>query len=384
MSDQICIDRVQLFALSCEVECRPNSSLGVMRGRNGLLLAISDKDGGIGWGEVWCNFPPRHALAMALLIEDVIAPHLLSQKFTDWSAIRPYLENSLARMILHTGQPGSFAHCLAGIDMAAADLVARRRQIPLHQMLTAQIDHNQLISVYASSPSGADLESDLATIINDHHSSVKLKIGFGESRDSKILAIFDQVSKGQLDLYVDANQAWTLSEAIEATKRLETWSPVFVEEPLRADADQADWGKLAQMSRVEIAAGENIQGDANFGTFIANKSLGFVQPDVAKWGGISGTLAIALKAQENGLRYAFHFMGTALGLAATLQTCAAAGGSGPIELDANANPLRTELGDIDLSVRNGCVAVPDGHGLGFIPDAKSLTRFADTQIDIRR
>ena len=383
MPDKICIERMQLFALSCDIAVGPRSSLGEIPRRNGLLLAVHDKDGAVGWGEVWCNFPPRHAISMAMLIEDVIAPHLLSHEFSDWRDVRPYLEKTLARMVIHTGQLGSFSHCFAGIDTAVADLTARRKQIPLHQLLSPSSMTNQQIPVYASSPSGANLEDDLAEILKANHKSVKLKLGYDEDQDTKTLESFDKASFGQLKLYVDANQAWTLPEAIEAVKRFEPWSLGFIEEPLRADANQLDWCKLAQMSTIAIAAGENIIGAANFETFITNKSLGFVQPDVAKWGGVSGAFGVASLAYENDLHYAFHFMGTALGLAATLHTCAAAYGHGPVELDANVNPLKTDLGDINLTVANGSVKLPQGDGLGFVPDIKALEKFSDVRVDLR-
>ena len=71
-------------------------------------------------------------------------------------------------------------------------------------------------------------------------------------------------------------------------------------------------------------------------------------------------------------------MGTALGLAASIHLLAAAGGSGFAELDANDNPLRTDLCDIDFGVVAGRLRVPTGDGIGVNPDAASMHRYQVT------
>ena len=55
------------------------------------------------------------------------------------------------------------------------------------------------------------------------------------------------------------------------------------------------------------------------------------------------------------------------------------GGPGHIEVDANDNPLRTDLAPLDLLVRDGRIAVPTGPGLGIEPDADALKRMATLQ-----
>ncbi len=381
MAHPIQIDRIQLFMLSAETSSGPESSMGKIGKRSGLLIEITDRDGGTGWGEIWCNFPPRAAQSLAILFEDLIAPQVFQTKFEHWKAVRPHLETSLSRMLLHIAQPGPFAHCFAGLDMAVADLVARRQSQPLAEMLNRAGPRE--VEVYASSPSGQDLRTDLEDIIAAGHSSVKLKIGYDEVQDARKLDSFVTIANGHLNLRVDANQAWTLGEAKIATGRLSKWAPIFVEEPLRADAPDADWAELACHSDLLMAAGENILSETRFANFIERKLLGVIQPSATKWGGVSGAYSVAKRARDNGTGYAFHYMGTALGLAASMHVCAAAGAEGPVELDANKNALRTELGDIDLAVNSGRVRIPPGPGIGFVPDPTALQRHAVGQVELK-
>ena len=84
---QVQIERVQGYALSVRPSVGPVSSLGDMPVRNGVLIAITSSDGVTGWGEIWCNFPPRGSVARLNLLQDVIGPRLLGLTFQNLSLI---------------------------------------------------------------------------------------------------------------------------------------------------------------------------------------------------------------------------------------------------------------------------------------------------------
>ncbi|WDR03962.1 hypothetical protein PSQ19_08050 [Devosia algicola] len=131
------IDRIEAYALACAVEGGPVSTLALMPVRTGLLIKLTSTDGAAGWGEAWCNYPPKGNLNKLGLLEDPIAPTLFDLPRSGWDAVRPTLENRLHRMVVHTGEFGPFAHCFAAIDMAMADLAARRDGISLATLLGA-------------------------------------------------------------------------------------------------------------------------------------------------------------------------------------------------------------------------------------------------------
>lgn len=378
--DPIKIDRVQAFAVSARPPVGPESSLGTMPVRNGLLIALTTTDGVVGWGEIWCNFPPRGNLARQNLMQDVIAPLLVGAQFDHYSDCRATLEQSLARMIIHTGEYGPFAHCLSGIDTAMADIAARRRGVPLSAFLSAVPPAS--VPVYASTPNLSDMNRSLEQIISDGHRGVKLKIGHGLVRDREILRDVRSVVGDRLNIMVDANQNWSVSDAIETVTALSDAGLGFVEEPLRADAPLSDWAQLARAVDVPIAGGENITSLTQFQDFMDVGRLGVAQPDVAKWGGVSGSFAVGQHAAKAAATCTMHYMGTGLGLAASLHVLAAVGGEGLVELDANPNPLRTELGEIDLTVSEGRVTVPQGPGIGFVPDTDAIKSMSVGSFDL--
>ena len=377
---QVQIDRIQGYALSVRPPVGPVSSLGTMPVRNGVLIAITSSDGVTGWGEIWCNFPPRGAEARLNLMQDVIGPLLLGMTFQDFAEVRPRLEHDLARMMIHTGEYGPFTHCLAGIDTALADLVARRAGVPLSQLFHAAPLAS--VPVYASTPNVSDLQAAIGQVIDDGHRGVKLKLGNGMEADTILLSNFAKASEGKLSVCADANQNWTLDEAIAMCDALSDHKLMFMEEPMRADSPMRDWARLAGATTIPLAGGENITSLQHFTAFMDDGKLRVIQPDVAKWGGVSGAVEIAQKAADRNVTCAMHYMGTGLGLAASLHCLAAIAGSGPMELDANPNPLRTDLGAIDLTVTAGQVAVPSGPGHGFVPDPSALKSLTDAAMDL--
>ena len=142
------------------------------------------------------------------------------------------------------------------------------------------------------------------------------------------------------------------------------WAPSF-----------ADWRELADDCQVALAAGENIYGVDRFIGF-ANAGVQFLQPDVAKWGGVSGALDL-LENLPVGVSLWPHFMGTAIGQMAALCVTAVACSGAHCELDVNENRLRTELCGRVLEIEQGRINLPSAPGLVVPPEDKSLLEFSD-------
>jgi len=364
-------ERIRLFAVRAEPDHGPSSSLGPMPIRNGLLIEVTTREGAIGWGEVWCNFPPRGNESRLQLFADVVAAEIIGRRFPNYRDARCHLERHFLRMAIHTGDAGSFRQCFAGLDTALADVAARLNGQPLCDHLGGSAAGS--VQVYASTPNLARLEQSIGLLKACGHSAFKLKLGFGSAQDLKSLEHFRKLEP-DAELMVDANQKWSPAEAQDIIGSIKHYDISFVEEPLLMTALARDWLELSAKSGVRLAAGENICSLEMFDEFLGRRGLGVAQPDVAKWGGISGAMDVANLVRKTGAAGALHFMGTAVGLAASVHAMAAMGCIGPVELDANPNPLRTELGHLDLKVREGRIGIPDGVGIGFVPDPAQLKR----------
>jgi len=168
-------------------------------------------------------------------------------------------------------------------------------------------------------------------------------------------------------LMIDANQAWSMDEAREALRAYAEFDLAFAEEPLRADRPLVEWLALAADSPMPLAAGENIADTESFEQIIASRAVAYLQPDLAKWGGVSGCLAVALKAKAAGLVYCPHYLGGGVGLLSSAHVLAAQGGDGLLEIDVNPNRLREDLAGALTIVEDGHVTLSDAPGIGIDP-----------------
>ena len=355
------------------LETPVQTSFGIMHDRPALLLRLTDDAGHEGWGEVWCNFPAVGAEHRARLVQSVLAPLATAREWRSPQELFESLTRQTAVLAIQSGEPGPIAQAIAGVDIAAWDLVARREGVPLWRLLGGSTDR---IRVYASGLNPDRPERLAAERQSQGYTAFKLKIGFGAERDLRNLAELRNVLDPAALLMVDANQAWSVEQAVALLPQLEAFGLHWLEEPLRADRPWYEWQSLQAVTTIALAGGENVAGSAAFEQAITSGALSIVQPDLAKWGGFSGCLPVARRVLSAGLRFCPHYLGGGVGLLASGHLLAAAGGDGMLEIDANPNPLRTLLWGPLATVHHGHSSLGASPGLGSIPDLAAIAPFA--------
>src|SRR6478609_11551697 len=344
------IARVEVHVLRWPVRVPVRTSFGVMHDRPAVLVRVEDGEGAFGWGEAWCNFPACGAEHRARLVETLVAPLVVGKSFASPHDFFRDASAKTAVLAIQSGEPGPIAQAIAAVDIALHDLAARRAGMALWRYLLdgnvaeAAAAATGTVPVYASGINPEQPEELVAALRAQGHTSFKLKVGFGQARDVANLAAVRAAAGISAAVMVDANQGWDLETALVMARALAESRPAWIEEPLRADRPESEWQRLAQASPVPLAAGENAGSDDAFDRLIASRAVAIVQPDLAKWGGVSGVLAVAERIVAAGLRFCPHYLGAGIGLAASAHLLAArADPTGLLEVDANENPLRTTL-----------------------------------------
>ena len=366
------IKSIEAHVLRFPIKEPVQTSFAKMTDRPALFLRVECGDGILGWGEVWCNFPGCGAEHRANLIRTVFTPLLKGSHIADpLTSFVPAMTERTRVLAIQSGEPGPLAQCIAGLDIALWDIAAKRAGLPLWQFLGGV---SGTVPVYASGLNPNNPEALASKRRTEGHRAFKLKVGFGPEVDLRNARAIRE-SIGNDKLMFDANQAWTPAAAAEMAGLLADFNPVWLEEPIRADYSPAEWRDLAEQSTIPLAAGENIAGTSAFADAIAGGALSFVQPDVAKWGGVSGCLAVAREALAAGAVYCPHWLGGGVGLLASAHLLAAAGGPGMLEIDANDNPLRTLTCGPLGQISDGYATLGTVPGLGVEPDIPALLRF---------
>lgn len=367
----LAVTRVEAMVFRVPIERPVITSFGTMHSRPAVVVRVEDAEGAVGWGEVWCNFPDVGAEHRARLLRSIAAPLLLERPWRDPREAFAALTDRLQVLAIQSGEEGPVAQVVAGVDMALWDLAARRLGQPLWRLLGGTAE----VAVYASGINPVEPEALAARKRAEGYRAFKLKVGFGLDRDTANLrALRDLLGVGA-PLMVDANQAWDADMAIAMAKAFEPFGLGWLEEPLRADAPAEEWQRVAAQASLPLAAGENIRGADAFSRAIAGPVLRVIQPDLGKWGGFSGCLAVGRRARVAGKLFCPHWLGGGIGLVASLHLKAAVGGAGYVEVDANDNPLREALGRPLPPVRESRMSLGDGPGLGVEPDLGSLAPY---------
>lgn len=366
MSDNMKIDQkapivaTAAVAIRVPIEVPVRTSFGIMSDRPAVFLRVTDREGRQGYGEVWCNFPVVAAEHRMRLAREVVGPVLLA---TDPSAegIYEQIMSKLHILAIQSGEWGPLRQVAAGFDAAVFDLRAKQAGLPLYRFLNRKA--NGKLKAYASGigPEQPGIVAQLAAEAG--HVAFKLKVGFGTKTDLRSLDTI-RAAIGDSRLMVDANQGWNVVQACENIGRYAPYDLTWVEEPLPADRPLEEWQQVADQSTVSLAAGENCNRIEVFKTMMASGNLGYVQPDVAKWGGVSGCIEVAQSAQDSGLIYCPHFLGSSVGLMTSAHLLAAQGGKGMLEIDVNPNSLRDEILADKLRVENGQIALAESPGIG--------------------
>jgi L-alanine-DL-glutamate epimerase-like enolase superfamily enzyme len=370
MPDSFKIRKVQAFCYRYPLSTPIVTSFGRMNDRPTVFVRVEDEDGQHGWGEVWCNFPAVGAEHRARLINETLAPMIGGRVVAHPSEAFDYLSAATSVLALQCGEQGPFAQAIAGVDIALWDLFARRAGTALWRMLGGSSGR---MRAYASgiNPDGCVAVAEAA--IRRGHRAFKLKIGFGAERDRGNLKELRRLI-GDHVLAVDVNQGWSIGQALEQAPPLEQFALAWLEEPLRADRPWSEWRSLRDQVSIPLAGGENLAGSDTFATALAEGVLSVIQPDAAKWGGITGCVAVAREVAKANRTYCPHYLAGGIGLVASAHLLAACNG-GWLEVDCNDNPLREDFCGAVADVRDGEIALPEAPGLGIEPDVAAIERY---------
>ena len=376
---EVTLSRIEAHVFRVPIDRPVETSFGRMMNRPAVFVRIEDAEGCFGWGEVFANWPAAGAEHRARLLAEDMSDLLLGLTCRAPSDLFYALDAATQIRALQCGEPGPFAHVIAGLDQALHDLCARQAGMPLHHYLDETA--SGAVPVYASGIHVRDGAAMRDAFRESGFRDVKVKVGFGLAEDvARVTELMKGARAGER-LFADANQAWSIDEALEFVTRVGGLDLGWIEEPIRADSPAGDWIRLAENSDVALAAGENISGVKAVEAVLANGYLDVIQPDIAKWGGFTGGLAISRLAEAAGVTRSVHFLGGGIGLAASASYLSAIGGEGLLEFDVNENPLRDAFFEDWGLGSDGHFHLSEAPGLGIEAIPEQITRYETLALD---
>ena len=287
------------------------------------------------------------------LLRDHLAPQLVGRD--------PSLIETIWRDLMfstHATTVGAITSlALATIDTALWDWRCRRDGQPLwraaggaRQRIPVYITEGGWLHLPVDSLVGQTLAAQAAGF-----KGAKIKVGKPHvSEDvARLRAVRDAVGDG-FEIMVDANQRFTLSEALRRAPRYAELGVAWFEEPLPAD-DISGHARLAAASQVPIAVGESLYSPAQFAAYIQQGAASIIQVDVARVGGITPWLKVAHMAEAFNLAVCPHFL-----MELNVSLCAAVSSAAWVEYI----PQLDAIASSRLVIDDGHAVAPETPGLG--------------------
>jgi L-alanine-DL-glutamate epimerase-like enolase superfamily enzyme len=240
--------------------------------------------------------------AAATLIAGTLAPLLQGKDALDI----PARSHDMTRALRNAGYPGIGAMAIAAVDVALWDAKAKLLGVPLTTLIGRARD---AIAVYGSggftSYSLDQLRGQLGGWAQGGMGFVKMKVGREPLADVERVAEARDAIGVQVELFVDANGAYTRKQALAQAEAFAASGVTWFEEPVSSDdlqglrliRDRAPAG-------MAIAAGEYGSTPAYFDRML--DAVDVLQADATRCGGITGFLAVDALCQARGVPLSSH------------------------------------------------------------------------------
>jgi len=143
--------------------------------------------------------------------------------------------------------------------------------------------------------------------IDNGFTAMKLKVGSADpKRDIRRANIVREVAGENAKVMLDANQQWTLPQAISICNELKNMNPYWVEEPTHPDDVLAHKTLAKAIAPVKLALGEHVPNRIIFKNYLQTGCTSFAQVDAVRVGGVSEFITISLMCKKFGVPVVPH------------------------------------------------------------------------------
>ena len=364
------LKKINLYHLEFPLKNYVVASFGFMKSRPALILELTDTNGNIGLGEIWCNFPSDGASYKFKLFRNIFVNKLINSNIKHPKDLKLIFE-SIKTIFVQSDDLGSYNSILSAIDCAYWDLIAKKKKIPLNKLINNKSSNN--IEVYAS---GINSNSAINSIINARSLGIKffkIKTGFDNKLDQRLIKSIFKIKKNNEKIMLDINQGWDLKKANFYIKKISKYPIFWIEEPISARSSEKEYLNLIKNSKVNLALGENVYNENLITNFLKNKYLKFFQPDITKYGGITLVNKYINSKYKN--KIYLHFLGSGVGLITSAHMMSAINSNGLLETDFNENPLRGSIFNETIKITNGKIYLNNNPGIGFNLNKKIIKKY---------
>ena len=278
------IRRLDVHAYRVPTEGAPESDGTLVWDSTTMVLVELEAGGCTGIGYTYAD------TATATLIRDTLHDVVVGADALEHGAIFA----SLVAKIRNLGREGITAMAISAVDIALWDLRGKLLNAPVAALLGLA---RERVPIYGSggftSYDIAALTAQLGGWVSAGIPRVKMKIGRDPAADVQRIAAARHAIGADAELFVDANGAYVVKQALALAAQFEASRVSWFEEPVY----HQDFAGLARVrkhapSTLEVAAGEYGYAPYHFARMLAAGTVDVLQADATRCGGFTGFLAV--------------------------------------------------------------------------------------------
>ena len=270
--------------------------------------------------------------------------------------------------------PG-FLDAKAAIEMAAVDLLARRLGIPVHQYLGGAVVDTVRFNAWIGILPPDEAAAEARKWFDRGFRSAKIKVGGGIDADRERVHAVREAVGPTMALRADANAGFSVDDAIALGKLLEPFDMQLLEQPV-ADLDLEGMAKVRRSIGIAVMADESITDYASLIAVIRADCADIVKLKVMKQGGFLRCRRMLETAAAAGMRVVIGH-GFGLGVNTVAEIMLASTSQAVLEGLECVGPMKTsdDIVTRRLDLGAGCIALPEGPGLGVELDEEKIRRY---------
>lgn len=300
------VERLETIVVSVPYRHREVSAQVERDGVTDVLVKLTTTDGITGWGEA----PSGADVTSVENAIQAMAPFVIDRSPWDGEAIRGELyQHGLWQFRPMTG---NFAW--AGIDMALWDICGKAAQLPIHRFFGSLRRENVDYFYYLARGDREDLTAQCKQGLAAGYSVYYLKVGIDLNAELAMVdAIRSALGPGPR-IRLDANAAWSASEALRNLEQFAVYDIDFVEQPVR-ESPIRQMAELRGRSPIRICANEGLWTEDDAYARITQRAADLICFSPYWVGSLRAFSRISHLAQLEGLGVCKHTHGE-LGIAA--------------------------------------------------------------------